>query len=231
MNDLAWAIVVIAGSYLVGSVPSSYLVARYIGGIDIREYGSGNVGASNLATHVSRVWAVPVVLYDVLAKGSLPILVASDKVLDLGSGIAVSAAMAAMIGHNWSVFLGFSGGRGVSVGVGSVGALGVPLLILWGSIPAVLITLSPWKDSAVSWLLGAALLPVWSALAGQGVWVVMFCAGFVVVTVIRRAASGNLHDALTRHEGLTMRRLLINRVVFDRDIVSRDAWVNQRPSS
>ena len=231
MNDLVLAVVVIVGSYLVGSVPSSYLVARYVGGIDIRDYGSGNVGASNLATHMSRMWAVPVVLYDVVAKGSLPILVASDKVFDLGMGVAVLAAIAAMVGHNWPIFLGFSGGRGVSVGIGSVGALGVPLLILWGSIPAILITMSPWKDSAVAWLLGSALLPIWAVMAGYDVWVVVFCIGFTVVTVIRRATTGSWQNALAGQEGLTMWRLLINRVVFDRDIASREAWISQRPAS
>ncbi len=231
MNDLVLAVVVIVGSYLVGSVPSSYLVARYVGGIDIRDYGSGNVGASNLATHVSRMWAVPVVLYDVVAKGSLPILVASDKVFDLGMGVAVLAAIAAMVGHNWPIFLGFSGGRGVSVGIGSVGALGVPLLILWGSVPAILITMSPWKDSAVAWLLGSALLPIWAVIAGYDVWVVVFCIGFTVVTVLRRATTGSWQNALAGQEGLTMWRLLINRVVFDRDIASREAWISQRPAS
>ena len=145
MSDLFISALVILGAYLIGSVPSSYLLAKYVRGIDIRDYGSGNIGATNFATHVSKVWMVPVALYDSLGKGTLPVLIASDKVFDLGIGVAALAALAAVAGHNWPIFLRFSGGRGISVGIGAVLAFGAPLTILWCAIPAVMFTLSPWR--------------------------------------------------------------------------------------
>lgn len=231
MSDLFISGLVILGAYLIGSVPSSYLLAKYVRGIDIREYGSGNIGATNFATHVSKVWMVPVALYDSLGKGMLPVLIASDKVFDLGIGVAALAALAAVAGHNWPVFLRFSGGRGISVGIGAVIAFGAPLTILWAAIPAIMLTLSPWKDTAVSWMLSSMVLPLWVYLAGYDAWIVFFCAAFTVVMCIRRVSADGIGAALKHHEGISPSRVLFNRVVFDRDIASRDQWVRQQPKS
>jgi len=100
--DLVPSIALVAGAYLVGSIPSSYLVGRLAGGIDIRERGSKNVGASNLTAQAGAWWAAPVVLFDILVKGALPVFIASDKVLGLGLGVEVAAGIAGITSHNWS---------------------------------------------------------------------------------------------------------------------------------
>ena len=229
MPEVLQSIVLVVAAYLVGSVPTSYLIGRLIAGIDIREYGSGNVGASNVSVHVGKKWVAPIALFDVFAKGFLPVYVGGSALLDLGPATQSVAALAAMCGHNWPIFLKFSGGRGVSVGIGSIVAYGMPLFILWATIPGVLFSLTPWRDSAVSWLMATVLLPVWALWAGYDTWVAVYGVGFAVITIARRVTSGGFKDSLLTYEELTPARLLWNRMIYDRDIESRDTWVHSRP--
>jgi len=119
----------VAGAYFVGAIPSAYLAGRRACGIDIRQYGSGNVGATNLMRFTSRRTAVPVVVFDSV-KGLIMIVVAWR----LGVGVAgqTIVGLAAICGHNWPVFLRFRGGRGVITTMGA--AFIIPLvsnLISW----------------------------------------------------------------------------------------------------
>ena len=85
--DVYLALAVIVGAYLVGSIPTSYLIGRLAKHVDIRELGSKNIGASNLASQVGAWWVVPVAIFDVFIKGTLPVIIASEKILGLGIGI------------------------------------------------------------------------------------------------------------------------------------------------
>ena len=89
----------LAYSYLVGSIPTAYLVGRWVKGIDIRRYGSGNIGGSNVAAHVGKRYAVPVGLFDVLVKGAVPVIVSRD-LLDIETGYQALAGLVAVIGHS-----------------------------------------------------------------------------------------------------------------------------------
>ena len=231
MSDVTLTIALIIGAYLIGSVPTAYLVGRFVAGIDIREYGSGNVGASNVSVHVGKKWVVPIGLFDVFAKGALPVYMASSAVLDLGSGAQAFAGLAGLCGHNWPVFLKFSGGRGISAGIGSIVAFGIPLFVLWATIPGILFTLTPWRDSAVSWLLATLSMPIWAIWAGYGEWVAIYGIGFATITIVRRVTSDGFKESLLTYEELTVLKLIWNRMVFDRDIASRDDWVHSRPSA
>ena len=103
------------GAYLLGSLPTAYLLARWLRGIDLREVGSGNVGGSNLRATVG-LWAtVSVGLFDV-AKGALPICLAQQ--VGLGETTAIGAGLAAIAGHNWPPWLSFRGGRGMASTLG-----------------------------------------------------------------------------------------------------------------
>ncbi len=120
MDHLLLAVV----SYLVGSFPTGLVVSKLARGIDVREYGSGNTGATNVLRTLGPVAFVIVFLGDFL-KGLAPVLLA---VWLIGTPLAqVMAGLAAMGGHNWSVFLRFSGGRGVATGIGA----------LWGIAPLI----------------------------------------------------------------------------------------------
>ncbi|MDN5347634.1 MAG: acyl phosphate:glycerol-3-phosphate acyltransferase [Clostridia bacterium] len=113
-------------SYLLGSLPTAYLVGKYIGGFDIRRRGSGNVGATNAFRTMGPAPGLAVLLVDVF-KGLIPVLV--GKALG-GPGMAAWGGLAAMAGHNWSVFLQFQGGRGVATAAGAVLAMS-PAVLFW----------------------------------------------------------------------------------------------------
>lgn len=217
----------IASAYLVGSIPASYLIGRFAKGIDISERGSRNLGVSNLTAQAGAWWAVPAVLFDVLAKGTLPVLIASDKVLGLGLSMEVVAGIVGIAGHNWSIFSGFRGGRGMATVLGSIGAMNLPLLIVYGSIPALGVLFTPWKDSAVWWMIGVILLPVWAALLNLPLEIIIFSCVFAALTASKRMTSNSLRGT----NGQIDVKLLLTRLVFDRDTVDREAWLNQQRES
>jgi glycerol-3-phosphate acyltransferase PlsY len=111
----------IVGAYLLGSVPTSLLVARAVGGVDLRGFGSGNLGATNLFRALGWKAAVPVALFDV-AKGVLPVLLASTRAGG-PEWWPLLVGLAAVIGHVFSPFVRFKGGKGVATAAGVFGAL------------------------------------------------------------------------------------------------------------
>lgn len=112
-------------SYLLGSIPWGYLIGVFWKGVDIRRYGSGNIGTTNAFRILGPGPGTAVLLGDVL-KGSVAVWIAQYAG---GEYLALAAGLAAMAGHNWSIFLGFKGGRGVATGAGVILAL-VPLGLL-----------------------------------------------------------------------------------------------------
>ncbi len=113
-------------SFLVGAIPFSWLLGK-LAGLDLREIGSGNPGANNLYRAAGWRWGLPALLLDV-GKGFLPVVLVRWFFPDLVAA-AVVAAGAAIVGHMWTPYLGFRGGKGVATAAGAFLALN-PLLIL-----------------------------------------------------------------------------------------------------
>ena len=111
---IAWLV----AAYLVGSVPTSYLTARYVAGVDLRTVGSGNLGATNLYRSLGWGYAIPVGLIDI-AKGVVPVMVFAPRAGG-GTWIALVLGVAAVLGHVFPVWLGFKGGKGVATSAGVV---------------------------------------------------------------------------------------------------------------
>ena len=104
-------------AYVLGSIPWGYLITRAAKGVDIRQYGSGKIGTSNvLRTAGGRLSALALALD--LTKGLLAVLLA--RVAADTASVEVTAGLVALVGHNWSVFLGFKGGRGIATGLGGL---------------------------------------------------------------------------------------------------------------
>ncbi len=126
-------------SYIIGSIPSGLLIARFQAKKDIRKFGSGKTGATNVLRTAGSKAAVMVVVADVV-KGMLPIILAGvlfgNNLLVIGSFgagpllIQVAAGLAAIAGHNWSIFLKFKGGRGVATYFGGLTALCPPAAVI-----------------------------------------------------------------------------------------------------
>ena len=106
--------------YIMGAVPFGLLIARVVRRIDVREYGSGNTGASNVLRAAGVGPALAVLFFD-MGKGVLAVVLA--KVIDQSPSLEVAAALSVLIGHNWSVFLRFRGGKGSATGIGSFCAM------------------------------------------------------------------------------------------------------------
>jgi glycerol-3-phosphate acyltransferase PlsY len=104
-------------AYLLGSFPSAYVAAKIRKGMDIRRHGTGNVGAANTLLVAGPVFAILVYIVDLL-KGLVPVLLARNIIgTDLSMGLA---GLAAILGHDFSIFLGFSGGKGVATTTGAM---------------------------------------------------------------------------------------------------------------
>ncbi len=232
MEALATVLLLI-GAYFFGAIPTSYWMARVIRGIDIRKYGSGNVGISNFARHVGRRWAVPVIIFDVAVKGPLPVLLASSKVLDLGLTVEVGAGLAVILGHNWSIFIRFSGGRGMGTVLGVVGSLSFVLvwIYLLTSFSIWLITwgISGRRDSSVSWVISAALLPVYSVILDLEPEITYYTLIFLGITMLKRATSNDPSYWKEVNGVVPAAKLLLVRILFDRDTLSREGWVGRKP--
>jgi acyl phosphate:glycerol-3-phosphate acyltransferase len=160
---LAVAISVVV-AFAVGSVPFGVLISRAFYGTDIRQAGSGNIGAANALRTLGRRGAIVVLALDAL-KGFAPALAAGA----LGGPLAASAAaLAAIVGHCWSPFLGFKGGKGVATAFGALFALwwpaGLAFVVVW--IAAVVAT----GYASVGSMLGSiAMAPVlWFGLGPIG---------------------------------------------------------------
>ncbi len=125
MSEVALFVAVIALGYLLGSVPFGLLLGK-LRGVDIREYGSGKPGATNVLRTLGPKFGILVLLGDV-AKGAVPVLAARFL---LGPGGEVAAGVAAIVGHNWPVYLKFQGGRGVSTSLGALAAMSWPISLL-----------------------------------------------------------------------------------------------------
>ncbi len=142
-------------SYLIGSIPTAYLVGRIFGKVDIRTVGSGNVGASNVFRVVGKIAGISVLIIDIL-KGFLPVLIVHCQGFDTLTEIV--AGLGAISGHVWTVFLKFKGGKGVATGLGVfLGLAPLPVLII---LALFIIVVAISKYISLGSLIGAVLLPL-----------------------------------------------------------------------
>jgi len=210
--------------YLLGSVPVAYLVGRRKG-IDMRRQGTRQVGAGNLWRMTSRRLGMLIGFWDCL-KGALMVWLAWLVGLDTGQQLLVGLAV--IVGHNWPDFLWFHGGRGIAALLGVVGMLPIVNRISpWPSVIAVgsvaLATLI-FHTSAVAVLFGVASLPLTSWLFGEENAVPLTYFAIFLIVVIKRLTAQKSHEK--REIGIG--RLLLNRLLYDRDIADRRAWVGRK---
>lgn len=170
------------GAYFLGAVPFAFLIGSLVG-VDLRRVGTGNVGAGNLSRVAGYQYGTVAAILDGL-KGLAPVLVAHR--LGLPEAVAASGGVAAVVGHNWSIFLGGRAGRGLATSVGVFLGL-APWLLLWTGFWAV----AGWRVGGgpggfVGWVF---LAPV--ALWTGHSWVVVSAALLVALVVLIRRIQGN----------------------------------------
>ena len=213
------AVILIVGAYLIGSIPSAYLAGKWVKGIDLRQYGSGTVSGSMVWEHVAR-WALfPVGIFDIF-KAALPTWVGLE--LGLGDMTAVAAGIAALVGHNWPLYLGFTGGRGLSPFLGTVIVIypwGFAWLLAFLAIGFFLGDSAPWA------LAGLVLLPVFNHVMSGPAVLNLAAAAMVIITLIKRLEANRrpLPEDQTER-----RKVLLRRFFYDRDIRSHQEWLDRR---
>lgn len=151
----------VVGAYLLGSVPFSYLLVRWLRQQDVRRVGSGNAGATNVLRAAGKGPAIATLVLD-LAKGASPVLAA--RALGQPPWVEGAAALAAVVGHVFPVYLGFRGGKGVATAAGafaavSPAALGLTALVFaltvaWRRIVSLASMVSALTFPPLFWLLG-----------------------------------------------------------------------------
>lgn len=146
---------VIVVSYLVGAIPTGLIVVRLLTGEDIRRHGSGNIGTVNVLRVAGAGTAAVVLVVDIL-KGLLPVLFAAA--MTSSAWTVVLAGLAAIAGHNWSVFLKFQGGKGIATSFGVLFGLSWPAAAVAAAV--WILTVAITRYSSLGSLLGVVSVPI-----------------------------------------------------------------------
>jgi len=216
----------LVAAYLFGSIPTAYLAAKWSRGIDIRQYGSGNVGAANIMKLTSKWIFMAVIIFD-LVKGMVMVGTAHLLGLDIAQQVAVGLAV--IIGHNWPVFLRFNGGRGLLNILGLafffplINGL-IPWEIIFFFVPAgvglLIIHNMPLGTGG-----GVAVMPLVSWIANEPTAMTLGFLAMFLILVIRRLTAPKTSFTASVPFG----QLMVNRLLFDRDIRDREAWLHRQP--
>jgi glycerol-3-phosphate acyltransferase PlsY len=205
MTSIALAAI---GSYLVGGIPFSYVAGRLARGIDLREHGSGNLGASNTYRILGGRIALAVLALDI-AKGAAPVLVSAG--FDVGGEEplhAIAAAAGAVLGHLFSPYLRFSGGKGIATSAGAFAALSP-----WGFFCALVVfalVFAARRIVSLASLSAAVTLPIavflTSRLGLAASHATVFAASLLVMLVVIAKHRANIHRLLAGTEPRLARR-------------------------
>jgi glycerol-3-phosphate acyltransferase PlsY len=177
-------VILILGSYLLGAFPTGYILFKLSERKDIRRFGSGATGATNVFRLKGWRLAFPVALADV-AKGAVPALVAQRLFGD--PGFSALCASAAVVGHCFPVYIGFRGGKGVSTAAGAMFALAwLPALFSMG---AFILAVATTRFVSLGSVLAALLFPAFAVLLGAPRPLVLLSLPLVFVILVRHASN------------------------------------------
>ena len=186
-------IIVIVVAYLLGSIPFGYLIVQRKVGADIRQTGSGGTGATNVSRRAGKAAGVLTLLLDA-AKGSVAVLIA--KAAGGGDWVIAVAAIAALVGHIFPVWLGFRGGKGVATAVGIFLVLAPIAVLCAGVIFIAIVALT--RYVSLGSIIAAVLIPVfvWFLSGSQP----LLTAAIVAAALIVFAHRGNIKRLASRTE-------------------------------
>jgi len=179
-------------SYLIGSIPTAYIFGKMLKGIDIREHGSGNVGATNVFRVLGKKPGIVVLLLDIL-KGIIAVVIVSD-LLGLTEVIhRVILAVVVVCGHNWTVFLKFKGGKGIATSFGVLIGLTIKIavirpVLIWVVLIWLVCFLAT-RIISVSSILAAICLPIIMVLTNQEITIICLGVMFCIFVTLRHKAN------------------------------------------
>jgi len=156
-------ILLVLFSYLLGSVPTGYLISKRVMGIDIRQHGSGNPGAANVYRIVGKWAGISTFLIDAL-KGFIPVMLAKRFCPDI-YWVAIACGVIAILGHMWTIYLKFRGGKGVATSAGVFAALlPIPTALAFASF---VVCVALWGRISIGSICACIVLPLTSFFIGN----------------------------------------------------------------
>ena len=182
----------LAIGYLLGSIPFGLILTRFAGTTDIREIGSGNIGATNVLRTGRKGLAAGTLIGDVL-KGAAAVLIVDAL---WGRDAALAAGLGAVLGHLFPVWLGFRGGKGVSTYIGVLLGIAWPAVLVFAAVWAAVAGLT--RYSSLAGLTATAVTPVYLWWAGDGRAALLLLVLAVLVWIMHR---GNIARLLSGTEG------------------------------
>ncbi len=191
---MSWLVILMG--YLIGSIPTAYIFVRLLKGVDIRKFGSGNVGATNALRILGKGWGVTVLALDII-KGILPVVLLPAL---LGPGSAVNpeifcilVGISCICGHNWTVFLKFKGGKGVATSLGVLLGLSIKIaglkIILGLSVAVWLAVFVAFRIISLASILAALSFPLFAFLFRQGPAIISSSLLLALFIVLRHKAN------------------------------------------
>ena len=175
-------VIAILLSYLIGSIPSGFLLTKYVMKTDVREYGSGNIGATNVARVMGLKSGVLVAVFDIL-KGFIGVMLGQMIIGDAASVYILLVAVAAIAGHDWSIFMGFTGGKGVATTFGVILRLYPLAFLVYALIWLVLVLTT--RYVSLGSIIGSMSLPFviyFSGFSGANIFFGVLLSLFVLYT-------------------------------------------------
>lgn len=175
-------------SYFLGAVPTAYIFGKLYKGIDIRQHGSGNVGATNVFRVLGKGPGIIVLVLDVL-KGTLAVTVVADFFGLTQVFHRILLALVVVSGHNWTVFLNFKGGKGIATSLGVLIGLTLKIAairpVLLGAVLIWLVSFLASGFVSLSSIVAGVFLPLLMVLTGQSIELIVLGTIFCVFVVLR----------------------------------------------
>jgi len=183
-------VILLAGlfiAYLIGSIPTAYIFGRLLKGIDIRQYGSGNIGATNVFRVIGRLPGILVLFIDMM-KGFVCATYVANLFMYISPVIrpqlySVFAGLAAIAGHNWTLFLRFRGGKGVATSAGVV--IGLIPKIFWLGFLVWCIMFSVTGFISLASIVASVSIPLFTLVFGESTEIVIFMSILCLVIVYK----------------------------------------------
>jgi glycerol-3-phosphate acyltransferase PlsY len=194
---MLWIIIAVVISYLIGSIPTAYILGKVLKGIDLRQFGSHNVGATNAFRVLGKGMGISVLIIDVV-KGIIPVVIVADYIIAKNINVSnemirIILGLASVSGHNWTIFLNLKGGKGVAVTFGILIGLAIKyagLGIIFGLVLGVwIISFLITRMVSVASLLSSLALPIFMFLFKQKPELIIMGAILFIFIVFRHRAN------------------------------------------
>ncbi|MFA5146398.1 MAG: glycerol-3-phosphate 1-O-acyltransferase PlsY [Candidatus Omnitrophota bacterium] len=194
----------IIAAYLIGSIPASFILAKAVKGVDIRDHGSGNVGATNVLRVAGKVPAVIALILDIL-KGVISVTVIAGYSYQFLPDVEYDfyrplLGFVTICGHVWPVFLNFKGGKGVATTLGVVAVIAPLPFLLSGLVWLAVFVLTSYVSLASIVL--DIFLPVFAVLLNESIYTVLFFILIAALSIYKH--SGNIKRLVRGQESKTL---------------------------